>query len=169
MNDKIRNTAIIALGANLQEPAAMIQEALRRLDSIEGLTLIASSKIYLTEPQGGPADQDWFHNAVATFDTNLSAHQVLKHLLSVELDMGRRRLITNGPRLIDLDLLALGELIINEPPDLILPHPRASQRLFVMAPLAELLPNWVHPLTKRTALEIMAEIPQDGQECRCLG
>lgn len=159
----IGRAALVGLGANMESPRAMIGEALCRLKAVEGLAFLAGSSIYLTEPQGGPPGQDWYHNAVAFFDSQLPPAELLKRLLVAEAEMGRVRLELNGPRVIDLDLLAFGPEVINDPPELILPHPRMHQRRFVMAPLAEVAPDWRHPLLGRSALELLEEIPADGQ------
>ena len=164
----IGRAAIVGLGANMQNPGEMIGEALRRLDAMAELTLLAGSSIYLTEPQSGPPGQDWFHNAAAFFDSRLTPAGLLQRLLSVEADMGRVRREPNGPRVIDLDLLAFGAEVVNDPPDLVLPHPRMHQRRFVMAPLAEMAPDWRHPLLGRTAIELLRDIPPDGQGFRKL-
>lgn len=84
-------------------------------------------------------------------------------LLEVERSLGRERLEHWGPRVVDLDLLALGRQVINEPPYLIVPHPRMEERLFVMAPLAETVPGWVHPLSGKSAAAIMAAVERTGQ------
>ena len=159
---------IIGLGANLTEPVTMMRESLRRLGQNPGLKLTALSSVYLTEPQGGPRDQNWYHNAVALFECALAPLDLLKLLLAVELELGRERLEYCGPRVIDLDVLAWGSLVIEDPPDLVLPHPRMHQRLFVMAPLAELAPEWRHPLLGLTASEILAGIDPAGQGIRRL-
>lgn len=160
--------AIIGLGANMHKPAQMIREAIRTLKSEPDLLFVASSSLYLTEPQGGPAGQDWYHNAVAFFKTRLEPHDLLTLLLKIESDMGRVRLESCGPRVIDLDLLAWGAAVVDDQPRLVLPHPRMHQRLFVMAPLAELDPAWVHPRLGRSAAELVGEIPPLGQGFRKL-
>jgi len=160
--------ALIGLGANLEDPPGMIGEALRRLSAGPGLELLALSSLYLTEPQGGPRDQNWYHNAVAFFKSGLEPLELLQRLLDLEAEMGRQRREPCGPRLIDLDYLAQGDLVIERPPRLILPHPRMTERLFVMAPLAELAPDWRHPVLGRPASEILASIPPDGQGMKIL-
>ena len=159
---------LIGLGANLDSPAEMIRAAVERL--AQDLELLAVSSLYLTEPQGGPAGQNWYHNAVALFASDLSPpRELLARLLAVEADLGRRRLEKNGPRVIDLDWLAQGGLVVEEPPDLIVPHPRLAERRFVLAPLAEVAPRWRHPLLNLTAQELLAALPADGQELKKLG
>ncbi|MDR1044487.1 MAG: 2-amino-4-hydroxy-6-hydroxymethyldihydropteridine diphosphokinase [Candidatus Adiutrix sp.] len=159
----LEKAALVGLGANMEKPSGMIREAVRRLNGASGLRLLAVSSVYLTEPQGGPAGQNWFHNAVAFFDSRLSPAELMKLLLSTEAEMGRRRLVPNGPRVIDLDFLAQGILVLDEPPHLILPHPRMERRSFVLAPLAELAPGWRHPVSGRTASELLAALPPEGQ------
>lgn len=160
---ELHEASIIGLGANLENPLEMIREALARLAETPGLSLLAVSSVYLTEPQGGPQEQNWYHNAVAFLGGEMEPMEMLRLLLAIELEMGRQRLVYCGPRVIDLDFLARGSLIIDRPPELILPHPRMEQRLFVMAPLAEVCPGWRHPGLDRTAAELLAGIPADGQ------
>lgn len=88
-------------------------------------------------------------------ETQYSPLQLLHTLQQVEREFGRRRSIPNGPRTLDLDLIAFGREVL-ETPELVLPHPRAAKRLFVMGPLAEIAPNWRHPVTDRTAAELAA-------------
>lgn len=159
----VKEPVIIGLGANLAQPVAMMRESLQRLGTAPGLKLTEVSSVYLTEPQGGPTGQNWYHNAVALFACELEPLELLKLLLAVELELGRQRLEYCGPRVIDLDFLAWGGLVIDYGPELVVPHPRMHQRLFVMAPLAEVAPNWRHPLTGRTAAEILAGIDPAGQ------
>lgn len=155
--------AVIGLGANLEEPLAQLRQALRLLAEAPGLELATVSSVYLTEPQGGPAGQNWYHNAVAFFHCRLEAGALLELLLSVEQALGRRRLERWGPRIIDLDLLALGRTVVNEPPELIVPHPRLGERLFVLAPLAEAAPGWIHPVSGLTAGQMLASLAGAGQ------
>ena len=158
---------LIGLGANLESPAEMIRTAVERLG--RELGLLAVSSLYLSEPQGGPAGQNWYHNAVAAFACGPAPRELLALILAVETDLGRRRLEKNGPRLIDLDWLAQGDLVVEEPPDLIIPHPRLSGRRFVLAPLAEVAPGWRHPRLGLTAREFLAALPAAGQKLKKIG
>ena len=83
---------------------------------------------------------------------------MLAALLKLEAEMGRDRWAKNAPRTLDLDLIAYGRRVIDEP-DLIVPHPRAHERLFVMGPLAEIAPEWTHPVLRATAAQLAASAP----------
>jgi len=161
--------ALIGLGANLENPAEMIAAALERLAAGPDMKFLAVSSLYLTEPQGGPAGQNWYHNAVAAFASGLAPRELLARLLAVEETLGRRRLEKNGPRVIDLDWLAQGDLVVEEPPELIVPHPRLAERRFVLAPLAEVAPEWRHPRLGLSARELLAALPGPGQGLKKLG
>lgn len=162
--------AIIGLGANLEDPPGMIRSAWRTLaEETPGLEPVGLSSVYLTEPQGGPEGQDWYHNAVALFRCRLGAKDLLARLLAVEAGLGRRRLERWGPRVIDLDLLALGDQVLDETPQLIVPHPRLDQRLFVLVPLAEAAPDWRHPIRGLTASEMLSALDPEGQGLKRLG
>ncbi len=159
----LEQTAIIGLGANLEQPLEMIYAAVEKIKELPDTRLRAMSSVYLTEPVGGPPGQNWYHNAAAFFETALPPLEFLRELLAVEKALGRRRLVRWGPRIIDLDFLAMGALTLEAEPELILPHPRMHERLFVMAPVAEMAPGWRHPILGRTAREILGEIPGQGQ------
>ncbi|MFZ5595699.1 MAG: 2-amino-4-hydroxy-6-hydroxymethyldihydropteridine diphosphokinase [Bacillota bacterium] len=145
---------VIGLGSNMGDKAANIKKALDLLGEKEGITLKGVAPLYKSEPVGY-TDQDWFVNTVALFETDLTPRQLLELLMSIEGEMGRVRLIHWGPRIIDLDILLYGDRAINEP-DLIIPHPGMGERAFVLAPLADLLPDLVLPggvkVTDRAAL-----------------
>ncbi|KXS55673.1 MAG: hypothetical protein AMR96_06950 [Candidatus Adiutrix intracellularis] len=160
----LAGAAIIGLGANLEEPEKMIRTAVARLAKTPGLKFLACSSLYLTEPQGGPKIQNWYHNAVVFFESALTPQELMGCLLSLEIALGRcpsKR--PNTPRLIDLDFLAFGTLVLDESPYLILPHPRLHQRLFTLTPLAEVYPGWCHSILGRTAAELLASLNPVGQ------
>ena len=138
--------AYIGLGANLGDREATLRRAVQLLGEAEGVTVLAVSSFIETEPWGY-ADQPWFLNAAAELETALRPHALLALLLDVEQRLGRVRGSDHpryGPRLVDLDLLVLGDLVLDEP-GLQLPHPRLHERLFALAPLAELAPGLVVP------------------------
>ena len=103
-------------------------------------------------------------NGVAIVETALSPQALMRQLLALEAAFGRRRSEPNAPRTLDLDLIAYGRQVLNEP-GLAVPHPRAHQRLFVMGPLAEIAPDWVHPELGQTAAELAAKVTV-GQDAK---
>jgi 2-amino-4-hydroxy-6-hydroxymethyldihydropteridine diphosphokinase len=128
--------AFVGLGSNLGDRLANLQRAVGLLAARNGVTVVASSRVYETAPVG-PAQPDYL-NAVVEAATILGAREVLETCLSVEEELGRVRAERWGPRLIDLDLLLFGDQTIDEP-GLTVPHPRMFERLFVLVPLVELI------------------------------
>lgn len=146
----------IGLGSNLGEPRVQMREALGRLLSLDGVSLVAISSLYRSEPVG-LEDQPWFLNAVAWVRTGMTPRELLNAFQGIEKQMGRVRLMPMGPRVIDLDLLLVGERAIQEE-GLDVPHPRMHQRRFVLEPLVEIAPDARHPLLGKTARELLLEI-----------
>ncbi len=153
--------ATIALGANIDSsvgaPAATLAAAIERLSTL-GL-LLAQSSIWRTPPVGF-AHQPWFHNAVVQLRTALPPASMLQNLLGIEAIFGRDRsaALPNGPRTLDLDLLLFDDVILATA-ELALPHPRLTERAFVLLPLAEIAPTLIHPITRRTIAEHLADLP----------
>lgn len=133
--------AVLALGANLGDPAAALQEAVDALAS--GGKVLAVSGVYQTAPVGGPPQPDYL-NAVVLVETELSATELLALAHSVEAAAGRERLERWGPRTLDVDVIVYDDLVSADP-SLTLPHPRAHERGFVLAPWAEVAPDAVLP------------------------
>ncbi len=146
----------IGFGSNMQDPKARLGEAVARLLRPGSVRLVALSSIYRSEPVG-LENQPWFLNGVAWVRSELGARQLLGLLQNIEESMGRLRALPMGPRVIDLDLLLMGERVILEK-GLEVPHPRMHLRRFVLEPMAEICP-WVrHPVLGKTALELLLEL-----------
>jgi 2-amino-4-hydroxy-6-hydroxymethyldihydropteridine diphosphokinase len=143
-------TACLGLGGNVGDVREAFRVAARRLGAAPGVRVVAASSIYRTAAVG-PVTQDDFLNAVLVVETTISARALLTLLLEVEREAGRDRTLGPrwGPRPLDLDLLLFGDEIIQEP-DLVVPHPRLSERRFVLEPLAEVLPVFILPGTGLT-------------------
>lgn len=134
--------AYIGLGANLGDAAGTVRAAIAALATTPGCALVATSSLYRTGPIDATGPD--FFNAVAAINSTLPPDDLLDALLALEQRFGRERPYRNAPRTLDLDLLLYGALETHTP-RLILPHPRAHQRAFVLAPLAELAPDLVLP------------------------
>lgn len=131
--------AIVSLGSNIGDRADYLKRAIENLSELPNTRLIKVSSIIETEPVGVPKEfsEMKFLNQVAVFETDLSANEFSDRMHSIEDNMGRVRVVRNGPRTIDIDLIDFGGIKMNTP-ELTLPHPRAKERDFVLAPLAEL-------------------------------
>jgi 2-amino-4-hydroxy-6-hydroxymethyldihydropteridine diphosphokinase len=140
---------LIGFGSNLGDSVQICRAAIERLSSHPHLRVIETSSLYRTRPQV-VADQPWFINGVLLCETDLSPEDLLDTIQNIELDFGRTRQIRWGPRTLDLDLLTFGDRQINLP-SLTIPHPRLHERRFVLIPLLEVAPEWVHPGLKVTA------------------
>ena len=177
----------VGLGSNLGDREAKLREAIDRIKAL-GLEIRKESSVYETEPVG-LRDQPWFlnqviealivdvltseHGRVLGGDpetvATIQAEALLSELLKIEHEMGRERVVANGPRVIDIDLLLFGDAVIahskddeewpfTDPTDVFVPHPRMHLRRFVLEPLCEIAPFIVHPVLKKTCREILASI-----------
>jgi len=131
--------AFVALGANLDDPAAQVRAALAALADLPQTRVVAASSLYRTAPVGLAGQPD-FINAVAELRTALDPQALLDALLTTEANFGRVRAERNGPRTLDLDLLLYDTAVIDRP-HLHVPHPRLHLRAFVVVPLAEIAPD----------------------------
>lgn len=131
--------AVVSLGSNIGDRAAHLKRAVELLSVLPETKFVKASGIIETEPVDVPEEFSGmkFLNQAAVFETNLSPYEFSDRMHAIEDDMGRVRLVRNGPRTIDIDLIDFGGVEMNDP-DLILPHPRAKERDFVLVPLAEL-------------------------------
>jgi 2-amino-4-hydroxy-6-hydroxymethyldihydropteridine diphosphokinase len=157
------NDAWIALGSNLGEREATLARAVELLGR-RGVDPVRVSHLYETRPEGGKPEPMYL-NAVMQARTELDPHRLLDVLHQVESELGRG-LRRTGPRTCDLDLLALGDLVVEESPDLRLPHPRLQDRSFVLVPLCELDVHWRHPALSRSAGEMLAALTTSPGEVR---
>jgi 3-oxoacyl-[acyl-carrier protein] reductase len=152
--------AYVALGSNLGDRQALLDQAILRLRAQPSITVTQQSSYYETAPVGGPANQGAYLNAIAEIRTELPADRVLAILLKIEIEFGRVRTVQDAPRTLDLDLILYGDLIRSQP-DPILPHPRMHQRSFVLIPFAEIAPKVIHPIFKKSIRVLLEELPKD--------
>jgi dihydroneopterin aldolase/2-amino-4-hydroxy-6-hydroxymethyldihydropteridine diphosphokinase len=150
---------VIALGSNLGDRLGQLQGAVDALASPPWLTQVSVSPVYQTAPVGGPAQPDYY-NAVLTARTMLPPRDLLARCQQVESAAGRVRAETWGPRILDLDIIVYGDVVTDDP-ELTLPHPRAYQRAFVLAPWHAIDPEAVIPGHGRVA-DLLAAAGQDG-------
>lgn len=166
---------LVSIGANLPAPdGASPLETCRRatlaLDALPGLRLRGLSRWYETEPVLGPGETARSHPNYANGVAHLAGEPVdpaelLAELMAIEAAAGRGRSVRNAPRVLDLDIIAISN-VVRRGPDPILPHPRAHERAFVLAPLAEVAPGWVHPVLGRSVEELLGEVR--GQDFRVI-
>lgn len=177
-----RSLALIALGSNMHSVAgdltSTLHKALTDLESL-GAVIRAKSRLYRTPAFPAGSGPDYLNAAIAV-QSNWSAREMMTHLHSIEAGLGRRRAQRWEQRPIDLDLLAIGsdvrpdvatlrhwmDLPLDQqqqtaPAQLILPHPRLHQRAFVLVPLADVAPDWVHPVARQTVAQMCAALPED--------
>jgi len=144
----------VALGSNVGDRRAHLTYAVDCLRAL--LAMMRVSSFVETEPVG-VGSQPKFLNGAAVGDTSLAPRALLESLLTIEIARGRVRAQPGAPRTLDLDLIVYGDAVIDEP-GLVVPHPRFRDREFVLAPLAEIAPEIVDPVTKRTARELLAAL-----------
>jgi len=147
----------IGIGSNDGDRLENISQAAWQLGSVPGIRVSQMATIYDTEPVGGPPQPE-FLNTVVELETTLSPQQLLDTVKGVERKMGRLPSGPRwGPRVIDLDILLYDECVLKEP-NLIIPHPRMHERRFVLEPLAQLVPEFRHPLLGHTMAELLARL-----------
>lgn len=146
-------SAWIGLGANLGDARAALRAAVASMDALADTRVLQVSSLWCSAPVDAQGPD--YLNAVAHLQTGLPALALLHALQAIETGAGRQRPWRNAPRTLDLDLIAYGRLS-GDLNGLILPHPRAADRLFVMGPLAEVAPEWTHPVCGRRARDLAA-------------
>jgi 2-amino-4-hydroxy-6-hydroxymethyldihydropteridine diphosphokinase len=154
----------IALGSNLFSDAYGSPEdiCVAAIEALEqrGISITARSRWFRTAPVP-VSDQPWFVNGVIAVETLLSPKELLGLLHEVEAEFGRTRKIRNEARILDLDLIAYDDRIMTGPDGPILPHPRSHERGFVLLPLADVDPDWRHPVTGAAVADLIAALPGD--------
>lgn len=156
-------TAYLSLGSNLGDRQANLEKAIELIKGHQGIQLEQVSSLYETEPVGYE-DQDWFVNAVVEIATTLSPQELLGAAAEVENQLGRVRTIRWGPRTVDVDILFYGNHLVVEE-NLEIPHPRIQERAFVLKPLAEIAPDFVHPYYGQTAEDLLENLT-DAEEVK---
>jgi 2-amino-4-hydroxy-6-hydroxymethyldihydropteridine diphosphokinase len=152
---------VIALGANLPSMYGAPDETLAAAcDALNdrGVKVVARSPLYWTAPVP-ISDQPWYCNGVVSVEVNVPPVDLITLLHQIEADFGRARVEgnQNAPRALDLDLIAYHDQIIDKD-GFIVPHPRMHQRAFVLKPLYDISPNWLHPVTERSAAELLGDV-----------
>lgn len=147
--------ALIALGSNLGDRRATLDRAIADLEDVPGVVVTAVSSYHETAPVGGPGGQGAFLNAAAALETSLDPSALHRTLIAVEQHAGRVREVRWDARTLDLDLILYGDRIVDKT-ELTVPHPRFAVRRFVLAPMAEVAPQAVDPMTGRTVLDLLA-------------
>ncbi len=157
--------AWLGLGGNIDDPVASMGKALRILDERADTNVVAVSAVYRTPPWG-KTDQVWFHNACAEIETSLQPLELIATCLDVERSLKRVRLERWGPRIIDIDILAMqddaGETVVMTDAALELPHPRMHERAFVLVPLSDIAPTL--EIVGKAVADWNAGIEQSGIE-----
>lgn len=152
----------LGLGSNIGDREAHINAALQLLS--EKFTIKKKSPLYHTEPIGYP-NQEWFLNGVVEIETDVDPRHLLSSLQSMERSLGRVKTMKNGPRIIDIDILFYGDLIMKTK-NLIIPHPLLQERLFVLQPMMDLNPDFIHPVLKKSIQQLFNDHPKDKKVLR---
>ena len=150
----------LGLGSNTGDRLKNLNAAVCRLENISGIQVLKVSPVYETVPVGGPEQPDYL-NAVVGIETELKAAELLASCLGIEKDMGRTGTVRYGPRNIDIDIEFYGQDII-ETTELTVPHPRMHERAFVLRPLSDIDPDFVHPVLRLTVKELLACVEDSG-------
>lgn len=156
----MHHQAFIGIGSNLNSPQDQCAKAVKLIGLIKQTDFKQVSSFYQTEPlvlDPSQKNTPWYVNAVCEVDTHLDPQVLFDELIKIEKEMGRVRNKKWESRIIDLDLLSYDDLVLNLEP-LMIPHPQIQNRSFVLKPLGEIAPNWVHPVLHKTVVEMLNEL-----------
>jgi 2-amino-4-hydroxy-6-hydroxymethyldihydropteridine diphosphokinase len=145
----------LGLGSNIDDKEEHIRKALTSLSNI--CNVRRTSHLYLTEPVEY-TEQDWFLNCVIEVETDVDPKKLLSSIKSIERNLGRIKTVKKGPRIIDIDILFFGDHVIKTK-DLVIPHPLMQERLFVLQPMMDINPDFVHPVLKKSIRELYEDHP----------
>ena len=151
----------IALGSNKGKSLEILKKSLLALDRVPGITINATSSWYQTKPVGTPQPQQDYINGCTIISTAQTPEELLAVLQATEIQFGRTNKGTLQSRTLDLDLLLYGDLVLNTP-NLTIPHPRMSERAFVLVPLAEIASDWIEPKSNQRIAKLLRNIDTSG-------
>ncbi len=154
----------LSIGSNEGAPRRNVEVAIELIGSIDGVNITGQGGVYETEPQGR-RDQAWFVNTAAKLETDEAPEELLRLVKGIEGDMGRGSSAKWGPRIIDIDIVFYNSDIVNME-KLSIPHPRAHERRFVLKPIADIDPDFIHPILGESVSALLALLPAEGQTIR---
>ncbi|MFH2011410.1 MAG: 2-amino-4-hydroxy-6-hydroxymethyldihydropteridine diphosphokinase [Pseudomonadota bacterium] len=155
------NIAYIGIGSNQGDKIKYCNDAIKEISKYKGNIILNRSSFYRTEPWG-KENQDWFINCAIKLKTTLDASEFFKVLLNIEKKLKRVKRDKWGPRKIDLDILFFNDKVINTP-EVNIPHPMIQARKFVLVPLNEICPEFIHPVLNKSIMELLKETTDDKE------